>query len=151
MDEEEFLTIEQAAAQLGIPVPRLRRLLTKPEFAGMTQQVARRGKTGVRQATVLPQQYVRAVKDFLENEVLPPPKVERALAPVEMPPARESLQLLAEAWERERRALHETISAQQEHIDDLRRELSEVKALPPAPTPPESLPWWKRLRRRERE
>ena len=52
--DEEFLTIAEAATRLGVTIPRLRRLLARPQFAPYCKTVARQTRTGIRTATVIP-------------------------------------------------------------------------------------------------
>jgi len=51
---EEVVTIAEAAQELKVSIPRLRRLLAKPEWKGTVRQIDRPTKTGIRSTTVVP-------------------------------------------------------------------------------------------------
>lgn len=50
----ELLTVAQAAERLGTTIPRLRRLLARPEMEGASRQEAIETKRGTRTSTVVP-------------------------------------------------------------------------------------------------
>lgn len=79
--EEAFLTVAEAAQELGVSAPRLRRLLTRPEWSERTETRTRQTRTGTRMGTVLNRSLLDALRTDLESTGAPvegnPPKAEQ--------------------------------------------------------------------------
>lgn len=60
------LSIDEAAAQLGVPARTLRTYLKRPEFDGRTVQETRQTKTGDRPATTLPTTLLADLAEFID-------------------------------------------------------------------------------------
>ncbi len=78
----EWLTIGEAAARLGVSVPRLRRLLALPDFAPLVETRTRQTRTGTRTAQgvsvpVLVQLEAGLQQTHEEKPVKPPAEPER--------------------------------------------------------------------------
>jgi len=65
--EEGFLTVAEAAQELGVSAPRLRRLLTRPEWSERTETRTRQTRTGTRTGTVLNRSLLDALRADLES------------------------------------------------------------------------------------
>jgi hypothetical protein len=64
----ELLTVAEAAARLSVSIPRLRRLLARPEFARYTTSQARETKTGTRTSLAVPVSVLPLLADGMERE-----------------------------------------------------------------------------------
>lgn len=67
-ENEELVTIPDAAAQLNLHEKRLRRLLKRPEYADKTQTLERETRTGTRTVTVLPSPLLADLRARLSME-----------------------------------------------------------------------------------
>ena len=74
---EDLLTVAEAAEALGVSVPRLRRVLGRPEWSGRTETRTRQTRTGTRTGTVLNSSLLPELKLFLEESNSFPSPVER--------------------------------------------------------------------------
>ena len=63
----ELLTIAEAGDRLKVTIPRLRRLLSRPEFAAHIQTVERGTRTGTRAAQVVPVSVLVLLQDALAS------------------------------------------------------------------------------------
>jgi hypothetical protein len=68
MSEQPGLTVQEAAGQLGIVERRLRRILTRPEYAARTVTAIRQTKSGMRTATVLPSDLLTDIHAYLQSQ-----------------------------------------------------------------------------------
>lgn len=73
----ELLTVAEAAARLGVSLPRLRRLLARPENAACLTSVTRETRTGTRTATAIPFSFLSELKALCEREKAPQRPQER--------------------------------------------------------------------------
>jgi hypothetical protein len=64
---DSVLTVAEAAQQLNVTLPRLRRMLARPDFAACLLQVERQTKTGTRTSTVLPVSVLVSLQQALES------------------------------------------------------------------------------------
>jgi hypothetical protein len=64
---EVVLTVAEAAALLNVTIPRLRRLLARPDFAPLLRQQERRTRTGTRTSTVIPESVLVSLQAIVES------------------------------------------------------------------------------------
>ena len=64
---DSWLTVAEAAKRLGVSIPRLRRLLARPEFASCARQVTHETKTGTRTAMAVPVPVLPALQTAIEQ------------------------------------------------------------------------------------
>lgn len=65
---DELLTVAEAGKALSVSIPRLRRLLARPEFASYSQRIDRQTRTGTRTATVIPISVLAHLRTEIEKQ-----------------------------------------------------------------------------------
>lgn len=65
--DRSFVTVAEAAERLSVTLPRLRRLLNRPDFARHVTQRERRTRTGTRTAKAVPVTVLVALREALER------------------------------------------------------------------------------------
>jgi hypothetical protein len=69
-DQQEWLTVAEAAQQIGVSAPRLRRLLqSRPDLSCQIQYVERETRTGRRMAQTVPRTVLPALQEALPERV----------------------------------------------------------------------------------
>ena len=63
----DFVTVAEAAQELGVTVPRLRRLLARPDFARHVTERERRTRTGTRTSKGVPVTVLVSLREALER------------------------------------------------------------------------------------
>jgi predicted nuclease with TOPRIM domain len=64
-EQNNSITITVAATELGIPLPRLQRLLKRPEFADQTECIRHQTRTGIRMVTCVSLATVQNIRKYL--------------------------------------------------------------------------------------
>jgi len=157
------LTIAEAAAQIGVNEPRLRRLLARPEYAPRVVTLTRRTRTGTRTGKAVPLAFLPELQALFERETGPEGARERKRKHVQerkreafpAPPDALAMRLVDEQAARinDLRAQVANLQAQLAAANDLQAGLMAAlaRALPPAPAearPPRRF-WWPFRRRKE--
>lgn len=161
------LTIAEAATRLGVHERRLRRLLTRPEYAARTVTETRRTRTGTRTATALPVDLITDLSAFFERQSAPEPPVEETVSERgQEPGATLTVTALAAYTDRLLQERERVIAAKDAEIETLKtaleserensRRLSDaltrtqaLLAIAPPSAQEKQRPWWAWWRRRE--
>jgi len=163
---EEVLTIAEAAAQIGVNEPRLRRLLARPEYAGRVVSLTRRTRTGTRTGKAVPLAFLPELKVALDRISTPETQGERERErsrerereALKTPPDAMAIRVVEEQAARinDLRAQVANLQAQLDAANERQRghKAALARALPPAPEAPNRSkdtrrPWWN-WRRKDR-
>ena len=172
--DETVLTIAEAAVQLQVTLPRLRRLLARPEFTAVLAKQERVTRTGTRTSTVIRESVLIVLNAALRGEGVPLAHIEREREREQVHNGNENGNALLEQLQSEVQFLRARLEAADVEKSELRRlmlsdknELSELRqklALNAAPEQTQestsaphsakaeaaagSVSWWKRFGKR---
>jgi hypothetical protein len=114
------VTITVAARELTIPLPRLQRILKRPEFADQWQRIEHPTRTGTRMVTCISQDTVQHIRKYLyDKKIIGKKEQRRSIA---MPQSVVETNVVWEALTQEMKA---RIEEQSGIISDLRRDKEE--------------------------
>jgi hypothetical protein len=77
MPDEEFLTVAEAAASIDFTIPRLRRLLARPDYARHCKTIDRQTRTGTRTAMMVPVSLLSQIANMSHAQTKQEQKQER--------------------------------------------------------------------------
>lgn len=153
---DDALTVAEAAAQLGTTIPRLRRLLSRPEMVGVSQLRNVETKRGTRTSLVVLVSEMKTLEAALEKEspaVVIQERSGNTFSNNEILALRGTLQRTEELLDSQRRELagkDEIIQLLREKLENIERKQIEEQKQEQAVPVPETLKgkWWERWRKK---